>query len=113
MDIAKGIGIPLRIDNNTLNGALRHYARVLVEVDLSLNLHDSLMIERIGKCFFIDIVYENLLRFCSSCSNIGHLPADCSLNINISRRESVKDDAAPSLLDVNIIQKPGLIGTGL
>ena len=45
-DIARGIGTPLRINNNTINGAFGHYARVLVEIDLSNKLHDSLMIER-------------------------------------------------------------------
>ncbi|KAF3437554.1 hypothetical protein FNV43_RR20309 [Rhamnella rubrinervis] len=34
-DLARGIGIPLRIDNSTLAGNYGHYARVLVDVDLA------------------------------------------------------------------------------
>ncbi|XP_050223701.1 uncharacterized protein LOC126673551 [Mercurialis annua] len=75
--IARGIGVPLKIDQATANGEFGHYARVLIDVDLSTSLPESLMIERIGKSFFIDIVYENLPSFCNICSNIGHMHNNC------------------------------------
>lgn len=77
--IASGLGVPLKIDNATINGEFGHYARVLIDVDLSSKLPENLLIERIGKIFFIDIVYENMPSFCNLCSNIGHVPHNCSL----------------------------------
>lgn len=58
-DIARVIGIPLKIDRQG-EGGVFHYARVLIEVDISVILIDSLMIERVGKSFFIEISYDNL-----------------------------------------------------
>ena len=61
MDIACGVGVPLKIDNATINGDLGHFARLLIEVDLSTDLPDTLTLERIGKSSFVDVIYENLL----------------------------------------------------
>lgn len=37
-DIARKIGVPLKIDGKTLDGDFGHYARVLVDVYLALPL---------------------------------------------------------------------------
>lgn len=38
LGIARAIGVPLKIDERSLNGSLGHFVRVLVEVDLNLPL---------------------------------------------------------------------------
>ena len=50
--MTKGVRVPLKIDDNTVNGNLGHYARVLVEVDLATNLPETLLLEKFGKSFF-------------------------------------------------------------
>ena len=51
-NIARGVGVPLKIDHNTIEGKFGHYARILVDIDLSKELTDSLMIEKLGHKFF-------------------------------------------------------------
>lgn len=36
---------------------------MLIEVDISAKLVEDLMIERVGKSFFIELAYENLSAF--------------------------------------------------
>lgn len=73
-DIARGIGIPLKIDKATRNGEFGHYAKVLVKIDVYGKPIGNLMIERVGKNFFIEVAYENLYVFCSTCSSIVYVP---------------------------------------
>ena len=84
-NIAKGIGAPLKIDNATLEGNFGHFARLLVDVDLSKDLPESLMIEREGHKFFIHIDYENLPAFCKNCLAVGHALANCRRNPIVRR----------------------------
>jgi len=66
----------LQLDAETskcpLNRSFRHFARVLVDIDLSANIRHKLWVEREGYVFLVNVVYENLPLFCSQCHNIGH-----------------------------------------
>ena len=75
--IAKGIGSPLKIDKATLEGDFGHYARILIDVVLSKNLQESIILERDGHSFFVNIEYENLPDFCSHCQSVGHAVINC------------------------------------
>jgi hypothetical protein len=55
-----------------LERSFGHYARVLVDVNLSQELRFGVLVERKDFAFFVDIEYENLPDFCSYCSSIGH-----------------------------------------
>ncbi|KAK3199355.1 hypothetical protein Dsin_022770 [Dipteronia sinensis] len=80
-DLARGIGVPLRLDKATIDGDFRHYARVLVDVDMSALLPSSVLLERDDfHSSFISVEYENLPSFCSICSSIGHLPGSYHWN---------------------------------
>ena len=59
LNVARGIGIPLKIDQNTLDGNFGHFARILIKVDLSKELLESIMIERQGHklVFFLFFFY--------------------------------------------------------
>ncbi|KAK2648933.1 hypothetical protein Ddye_016422 [Dipteronia dyeriana] len=45
-DLARGIEVPLRLDKATIDSGFRHYARVLVDVDMSHLLPSSVLLER-------------------------------------------------------------------
>ncbi|KAI9194397.1 hypothetical protein LWI28_005594 [Acer negundo] len=76
-----GIGVLLRLDKATSDGDFGHYARVLVDVDVSSVLRTSVLFERDEfHSSFIAVEYENLSAFCSTCSSIGHLHSSCHWN---------------------------------
>ncbi|KAK0587194.1 hypothetical protein LWI29_018861 [Acer saccharum] len=80
-DLARGIGVPLRLDKATSDGDFGHYARVLVDMDMSSVLPTLVLLERDEfHSSFTGVEYENLPAFCSTCSFIGHLPNSCHWN---------------------------------
>jgi hypothetical protein len=76
-EIASAIGTPLLIDSATQNRVFGHYARVLVDMDLSKHIFNEVMVERTGFSFSIEITYERLPAFCTHCGNIGHHISSC------------------------------------
>lgn len=54
-----------------------HYARILVDVDLTNKLPKEVMMEREGFTFFVGIEYEILPYCCSFCKIIGHSLDNC------------------------------------
>lgn len=90
MGIARAIGTPIKIDNNSLTGQFGHFARVLVEVDLISPLQEQVMLEQPGHCGFVTITYERLPEFCPHCSIIGHSVSNC-------KRQRTKE--APQIAD--------------
>ncbi|PON82607.1 Zinc knuckle CX2CX4HX4C [Trema orientale] len=76
-DLARGIGVPIRFDEMTLNGEFGHYARMLIDIDLSQPISDSLMVEVGSDCLFILLEYERLSSFCCACKFIGHEASTC------------------------------------
>ncbi|XP_050212400.1 uncharacterized protein LOC126663639 [Mercurialis annua] len=81
-EISRGIGVPLKIDHNTINGELGHFARVLVDMDLSKSIHHTLRVETADSKFWVDLVHENLFELCTTCLSIGHSSLNCRRNIN-------------------------------
>ena len=78
-EIAGAIGTLLLIDNVTRNRLYGHYARILVDLDLSKKIFYEVMVEREGFAFPVSIEYEGLPDFCTHCHSIGY-------NINSCRR---------------------------
>lgn len=76
-EIASAVGTPLLIDSATQNRVFGHYARVLVDMDLSKTIFNEVMVERTSYSFLIDITYERLPAFCTHCRNIGHHISAC------------------------------------
>ncbi|KAK2637422.1 hypothetical protein Ddye_032214 [Dipteronia dyeriana] len=80
-DLAKGIGISLRLDKATIDGDFVHYARVLLDIDMSTLLCSLVLLERDEfHSSFISVEYKNLPSFGSICSSFGHLPSSCRWN---------------------------------
>ncbi|KAK2638051.1 hypothetical protein Ddye_025846 [Dipteronia dyeriana] len=72
-DMTRGIRIPLKFDRANLEGDYGHFARMLIDVDLSKSLHDSIMIEVEDDCLFPTLFFENVPSFCSVCCSIDPL----------------------------------------
>ncbi|KAK3211296.1 hypothetical protein Dsin_016002 [Dipteronia sinensis] len=81
MEIARGVGIPMQLDQATMDQAYRFYARVLVDIDLTSNQPSFLNVERDDhRGFSLDVIYENLLERCTKCKAFGHDSARCYQN---------------------------------
>jgi hypothetical protein len=74
--IASSVGTPICLDSFSnkpmLERSFGHYARVLVDVNLSQEMRFGVLVERKDFAFFVDIEYENLPDFCTYCNSIGH-----------------------------------------
>jgi len=76
-EIACAVGTPIDIDAPTRNRAFGHYARILVDIDLSKHAFDDIMVEREGFAFKVEVQYERRPLFCHHCFVIGHVLATC------------------------------------
>lgn len=76
-EIAGAVGTPLLIDNVTRNRLYGHYARILVDVDLSKKVFYEVLVKREGFSFPVAIEYEGLPDFCTHYHNIGHHINSC------------------------------------
>jgi len=77
MEIASTIGTPLVIDVATQKCTFGHYARVLVDIDISRCLFCEIMVERDRFAFPVKVEYEWLQEFCSHCQILGHSVVNC------------------------------------
>ncbi|KAK0581768.1 hypothetical protein LWI29_017716 [Acer saccharum] len=106
-DLARGIGVPLWLDKAIVEGDFGHFARVLVDIDMSTVPPSSLLLERDDShSSFISMEYENLPAFCSACSSIGHFPNVCHWNksdkripVSSSKPDSARDGPATVVAD--------------
>ena len=96
-DVARAIGVPLKIDQATINGDFGHFSRVLIDIDLKSPLLNTIQLEWGEECRFINPFYENFPDFCSTCSSIGHFAAHCfynapkgDMNDNSNKKKSVE-----------------------
>ncbi|MCH85772.1 hypothetical protein A2U01_0006622, partial [Trifolium medium] len=71
-----------------------HYARVLVDMDLSQTLRYKVLVERKGFAFFVELDYENLLEFYTHCKFVGHYLEICKKiqgNVNLEEHHHKED----------------------
>ncbi|XP_058775347.1 uncharacterized protein LOC131649612 [Vicia villosa] len=68
-----------------------HFARVLVDIDLSAKIRHKLWVEREDFAFLVNVEYENLPLFCSHCHNIGHSFSSCKL-IKVDQEKRVSKE---------------------
>lgn len=79
MNIARGAGMPLKVDPKTQRTG--PYARVQVDVDCSRDLPEKILIKRkkAGFDFFANLFYEFVPFFCQTCRTIGHKTEACRM----------------------------------
>jgi hypothetical protein len=79
--IASSIGTPICTDaiaaKPMFDRTFGHFARVLVDIDLSQTLRYKVLVERVGFAFYVDLDYENLPPFCHHCKMVGHYLESC------------------------------------
>lgn len=75
--LASGLGKPLHADTYTTNKAKLEFARVLVEIDISLDLQYSLIVSTPFGPKEVEVYYEWIPPFCTSCKIIGHDVSKC------------------------------------
>jgi len=76
-EIAGVVGTPLLIDHITKNRLFGHYARILVDLDLSKDIFYEVTVEREGFVCLVAIEYECLREFCTHCKSIDHHVTSC------------------------------------
>ena len=76
-EIASAVGTPIDIDGPTRNRTFGHYARILVDIDLSKRAYNEILVEREGFAFKVEVQYERRMLFCHHCYSIGHNVSSC------------------------------------
>lgn len=92
-----GVGLPLKVDPQTLNFDQAIYARNLVDVDCAGSLPKKLLVtvkcleKKIDIDFFIMVSYEKVPKYCDFCSIIGHDNVTCRKHPtrNFTRRSRI------------------------
>ncbi|XP_021742861.1 uncharacterized protein LOC110708943 [Chenopodium quinoa] len=75
-EVAKTAENPIRVDYATDHLTRARYARVCIDIDLTLPLVNSIWVSNGWQ----QIDYENIHSLCFNCGIIGHLKEKCSLN---------------------------------
>nr|ABN09786.1 Histone H4; Histone-fold [Medicago truncatula] len=70
-------GVPLEIDESTKIRTFGHYARILIDLDLSQPILNNLLVGREESAFFVKIEYEKQPLFCNNCKHIRHSIQNC------------------------------------
>lgn len=71
------MGTPLTIDEATQQRIFGLFARMLVDVDLSDEFFESVVIIREGHVLSIQVQYENQPSFYANCKMFGHTLQNC------------------------------------
>jgi len=80
-EIAGVVGTTLALDEVTKKRTFGHFARVLIDIDITLDLHERIIVERKDFDFYVDVEYEKLPSFCNSCKIIRHSFKNCKYQI--------------------------------
>lgn len=91
--IASSAGSPICTDVNTgksmFDRTFGLFARVLIDIDLEKERLYRVLVERKGFAMFVDLDYEQIPEFCTSCRMIGHQISNCR---KLARNDSITDE---------------------
>jgi hypothetical protein len=92
--IASVIGKPIHYDMLTILMSRLSYARVLIEVDLLVDLPNSInFVLPNGMLLLQLVVYKSIPRFCKHCQVLGHTDSTCS-RIGCNKRKKHTQEAS-------------------
>ncbi|KAL6194627.1 hypothetical protein ACLB2K_035708 [Fragaria x ananassa] len=90
-EIASGIGIPIKVDNYTLERRYGLFARILIDIDLTIDPPLDLVVEReSGEALVLHVEYEKLPSLCTNCGNLGHVVSGCN-SVKRSKENNVSE----------------------
>ncbi|XP_057811654.1 uncharacterized protein LOC131025891 [Salvia miltiorrhiza] len=89
--IGHHIGLPLQIDSASAHGEFGHFARLLIEIDLSLPLPETLLVNCDEGSFYVEFGYEQLPLYCSKCKITGHSTDKCRKGTSSTKEAATKD----------------------
>ncbi|XP_057785686.1 uncharacterized protein LOC131003194 [Salvia miltiorrhiza] len=72
--IGRFLGHPLKIDGASAGRDFGQFSRILVEIDMSLPLPNTMLIDMDEFSFHVEFVFENLPLYCGRCKITGHSP---------------------------------------
>jgi hypothetical protein len=91
--IASSVGTPICTDSNTgkpmLERTFGHFARVLVDIDLTTELKYKVLVERKGFAMFVELDYEKIPEYCTTCRMVGHNEGKCRMITRNDKEEHV------------------------
>jgi hypothetical protein len=91
--IASSAGNPICTDANTGKSMFERtfglFARVLIDIDLEKERLYKVLVERKGFAMFVDLDYEQIPEFCTSCRMIGHQISNCR---KLARNDNTNDE---------------------
>lgn len=70
--LASALGTVIKIDDHTKHHTMCHYARVLIEIDMTKGCENFIIYENEGKVMFSSMKYEQCPPFCNNCRIVGH-----------------------------------------
>lgn len=131
--IASSVGTPICTDSNTgkpmLERTFGHFARVLVDIDLTTELKYKVWVERKGFAMFVELDYEKIPEYCNICRMVGHNDGKCRRNTrndieehaiklpkdgNKGKEKFIFKEKAPEMPVVEIVAAPNVeIAQGL
>lgn len=75
--VANMIGIPLQIDDCTLNQSKLSKARISIEIDLTKPLVEGFDLQINRVTIYQKVEYEQLPKYCNLCKHVGHDNLEC------------------------------------
>lgn len=75
--LASALGTVIKMEDHTKNRTMCHYAKVLIEIDMTKVCEDYIMFESKGHVLFASLKYEQLPSFCNHCSFVGYSLDSC------------------------------------
>jgi len=106
--IASSAGNPICTDANTgknrFERTFGQFARVLIDIDLEKERLYRVLVERKGFAMFVDLDYEQIPDFCTSCRMVGHKLSNCrkhtsNIALNDEIAQKSKNDKGKSKVD--------------
>jgi len=96
LEIASVVGTPIDIDGPTRERKFGHYARILVDIDLSKTTYDEVLVEHDDFALMVEIQYERRPLFCHHCYIIGHNVTTCKWLIPQATKDKVDRGKHPA-----------------
>ncbi|XP_057790736.1 uncharacterized protein LOC131007838 [Salvia miltiorrhiza] len=82
--VGRAVGHPIRMDSSSASGEVGHFARILIEVDLTLPLLDGVYVDEGTSSCFVEFSYESIPPFCSRCRITGHTADKCKRKLKVN-----------------------------